>query len=1522
MKKLLLILPLLLLVFTVSAYGTDIFVPSQYATIQAAVDAAVNGDNIIVSNGTYIENITITGKNVKIVSVSGRSVTTIQGIPNAGKNGTVSIAGPTNGFQLGDIGQGFTIIGIDNGASGIENAAVYFIGGSHTNNIIKGNDVRANGDEAFMCEYNADVTYFTIDNNIFSGQTFVGANPGIGDQWTVPNIPRQIVVMGGGSGGTNTHHITFTNNNITGISGGLTTGGLESGNTLVTIDADNSVVTGNTFNGTTKKWQNTSSSYSLRIRRGSTTLTGNTFNSSGLSSTCAHLLLAGQTVTPSMISSNTFDRVVYILGTTGIGFEIQPLINVVTAGTTIYIGAGIYFESVTINKSIILIGTAGAIIQAPATLPASNDPLSNIILVTGSGVNAEITGLTIKGPGTSNCGSMGRGIFVRDGANANIHDNQILDIRDAVFSGCQNGIAIQVGRMAFTTSGTATITNNLIQGYQKGGIVVDNTGSSATITGNTITGAGTTTVTAQNGIQISRGAAATLSGNTVTGNSFHLTGNSSDWGACGILLYQSGAVSLTGGNNLSGNDNNYYATGVTGNLNMGAEIFGTTTSPLAVGYQIALDANYNINAISCTFDGINPASASLSQLFAIEDRIWHSVDNNTTSGVVRIKAGNLYLTQTETGSLIQNGINAATTGDILNVAAGTYNESVNINKAVIVSGENRDNVIIKGPKTLAQTVILSAGCTLEKVTVTRDGNNVTDWASNANSSGVIFAQGVQNATLQNVKVTENRNGVYLNNTLGNTVKNCLITNNRTGVQYVNDVSNTLFENNEITNNWTVGFVIYYAGVLTPTLNCVSRNNNISGNWYSGVDCKTSLGNPIPTVSYNFAYNWWGTPTLNVVTTPAGEPGYASQIPVQFGGSAVPPGGNEGKISGDLSAKINYTPWIGSLESIAITNANLNTPVNFTTANTNLTFTSLPPATNATVSVQRIESSTPPAGVPAFPPAAGSGLPLYLMITATGLTNYTFSVTVVVDVSNIAGFTAGSKVMYFSTASNSWVGIEGLYNPTAKTFTFTTDHFTPFGFVNPTNPNDIYMSQDVNNPVTTQKWYPAVGMGDPAPSPDWKYTNATATFYVVPTGTTGMFSSKFTVVWDKTKANLMVEAGNYWTAQQYFGNDSSVGNNGRYKVEMASTDLTNQVPGGGKYLAKLNFTNIKPGYMPVSIDGTEFRYYHAGDSTSGVYATTHPGKILFYLGDVAKSGDETIGDGKITGADLSLFSSAYWSLNTHPNYKFKYDIGPTNANGSYWALPNSDGRIEFEDLNIFAIGYGKTGSGQLPDNPGDNKMKVSTLAMKYENGYFKVPVKVSGVVNDFRSGSFEFAYSSSELEFAGFEKKGGFEGDDNFMLSKTENNKIMLDAAIVGAEKDGMNGEQVIMNLLFTEKQSGNHNVNVLTARARNSSNTPIEITLDGNGISSEIPTTFSLNQNYPNPFNPSTTIKYGLPNDTKVSLVVFDMLGRKVMTLVNDNQKAGYHEVQFNALNLSSGTYFYRIMAGDFTSIKRMILIK
>ncbi len=90
----------------------------------------------------------------------------------------------------------------------------------------------------------------------------------------------------------------------------------------------------------------------------------------------------------------------------------------------------------------------------------------------------------------------------------------------------------------------------------------------------------------------------------------------------------------------------------------------------------------------------------------------------------------------------------------------------------------------------------------------------------------------------------------------------------------------------------------------------------------------------------------------------------------------------------------------------------------------------------------------------------------------------------------------------------------------------------------------------------------------------------------------------------------------------------------------------------------------------------------------------------------------------------------------------------------------------------------------------------------------------------------------------------------------------------------------------------------------------------------EIPVTYALSQNYPNPFNPTTTIKFALPKAGNVSLVVYDILGRKVAELVNSNLSAGYHTINFNASNFASGVYFYRLEAGNFVSVKKLMLLK
>ena len=94
-------------------------------------------------------------------------------------------------------------------------------------------------------------------------------------------------------------------------------------------------------------------------------------------------------------------------------------------------------------------------------------------------------------------------------------------------------------------------------------------------------------------------------------------------------------------------------------------------------------------------------------------------------------------------------------------------------------------------------------------------------------------------------------------------------------------------------------------------------------------------------------------------------------------------------------------------------------------------------------------------------------------------------------------------------------------------------------------------------------------------------------------------------------------------------------------------------------------------------------------------------------------------------------------------------------------------------------------------------------------------------------------------------------------------------------------------------------------------------TADGN-----LPREYKLYQNYPNPFNPETTISYDIPDDAKVSLIIYDILGRKVTSLMNEYKIAGRYQVHFNASSLASGIYIYRIQAGEYTASRKMILIK
>lgn len=262
-------------------------------SIQRAVDVAGVGHEVWVDAGVYQQNVSI-NKNVKLLSGSGRSSTTIEGVAGVGASGTIVLTNNTTGVQIGSSsGNGFTIVGFDNGNPASENAAVYFQG-SHSGAQIRNNEIVANGDLGMLSEWTLGINNFVIDGNIFSGKTFVGSMPASGDQFTVPNVARQLIALGGGGGSSN---LQFTNNQITGTAGGVS-GMTELGNHLVTIDVAGSTITGNTFAGTA-----TASRYALRVRGSNSTINNNQFTSSSMSSSTTDLDVE---VPFASINGNTF----------------------------------------------------------------------------------------------------------------------------------------------------------------------------------------------------------------------------------------------------------------------------------------------------------------------------------------------------------------------------------------------------------------------------------------------------------------------------------------------------------------------------------------------------------------------------------------------------------------------------------------------------------------------------------------------------------------------------------------------------------------------------------------------------------------------------------------------------------------------------------------------------------------------------------------------------------------------------------------------------------------------------------------------------------------------------------------------------------------------------------------------------------------------------------------------------------------------------------------------------------------
>lgn len=254
--------------------------------------------------------------------------------------------------------------------------------------------------------------------------------------------------------------------------------------------------------------------------------------------------------------------------------SIQEAINADPAGTTVHVCAGTYEEQVVLQKADSFAADSGATLKLPGSPTNSKSPCDNeaeneqdlFMVCTGGKVN--ITGLRLDGAWPSGtCNDDLYALNAGAGAKLTLSGVKILHAGAVPINGCQGGIGIQVGRKFTGQSATAKLTGDVVEGYQKNGINVDGPGSSAKISGVTVTGAGPTPEIAQNGMQIARGAKAKISGSTVTGNECEVAGKCgpnalTETQSAGVLIFGNASGVKVNSANISKNDIGvYYAAG-------------------------------------------------------------------------------------------------------------------------------------------------------------------------------------------------------------------------------------------------------------------------------------------------------------------------------------------------------------------------------------------------------------------------------------------------------------------------------------------------------------------------------------------------------------------------------------------------------------------------------------------------------------------------------------------------------------------------------------------------------------------------------------------------------------------------------------------------------------------------------------------------------------------------------------------------------------------------------------------------
>ncbi len=354
-------------------------------------------------------------------------------------------------------------------------------------------------------------------------------------------------------------------------------------------------------------------------------------------------------------------------------------------------------------------------------------------------------------------------------------------------------------------------------------------------------------------------------------------------------------------------------------------------------------------------------------------------------------------------------------------------------------------------------------------------------------------------------------------------------------------------------------------------------------------------------------------------------------------------------------------------------------------------------------------------------------------------------------------------------------------------------------------------------------------------------------------------------------------------------------------------------------AKLVLTGYENDSLYTDASGNySFAQHHAGSYSLNVSSTQAIPELTITPYDASLTARAALGliifdANQETAADVN---GDYYPTVYDAALMAQYSVGLIDAfDAGIWAFNPSSYAITLGGASIVRNFTGIVIGDPSGNYPGSaertipDMWDIGTLA-RDEAGRVRVNVRFDDAFYSFVS---RIDFNQEQFSYAGYEVAGDLE--DIQVVANVQNGSIR----VAGFATGEVGTAQPVVSFLFDTLEAGD-DIDVAYCMFDEAFGGNVEVlAADGEEV---VPAKFGISQNYPNPFNPVTTISYDIAKPCDVNIEVYNVKGQKVTTLVNEKKQAGSYKAVWNAENVSSGIYFYRINAGDFHSIRKMILIK